>query len=89
MLQPILDFPVLKNTLVYALSVANECVEGGLKNLTENQDLSSLKIYLSGGDYLSVSQSHAGIEYFKQHGAKNITISVLILNRLWFWAEVI
>lgn len=45
------------------------------RNLPEDQDLSSLKIYLSGGDYLSVSQSHAGIEYFKKHGAKNITIS--------------
>lgn len=42
--------------------------------LPKDQDLSSLKIYLSGGDYLSVSQSHDGIEYFKQHGA-NATIS--------------
>lgn len=45
------------------------------RNLPKDQDLSSLKIYLSGGDYLSVSQSHAGIDYFKSHGAKNITIS--------------
>ena len=29
------------------------------RNLPKDQDLSSLKIYLSGGDYLSVSQSHA------------------------------
>lgn len=39
LLQPLLDFPVLKNTLIYALSVANESIEGGLKNLTENPDL--------------------------------------------------
>lgn len=45
------------------------------RNLPKDQDLSSLKIYLSGGDYLSVSQSHAGIEYFKEHGAKDVTIS--------------
>lgn len=45
------------------------------RNLPKDQDLSSLKIYLSGGDYLSVSQSHAGIDYFKSHGAKDITIS--------------
>ncbi len=44
------------------------------RNLPDLQDLSSLKIYLSGGDYLSVNQSHDGIEYFKRHGA-NATIS--------------
>ena len=44
------------------------------RNLPKDQDLSNLKIYLSGGDYLSVSQSHDAIEYFKQHGA-NATIS--------------
>lgn len=45
------------------------------RNLPKDQDLSSLKIYLSGGDYLSVQQSVEGIDYFMKHGAKNITIS--------------
>lgn len=44
------------------------------KYLPKEQKLSGLKIYLSGGDYLSVSQSHAGINFFKEHGA-NATIS--------------
>lgn len=39
------------------------------RNLPDDQDLSGLKIYLSGGDFLSVSQSHDAIEYFKKHGA--------------------
>lgn len=44
------------------------------KYLPKEQKLNGLKIYLSGGDYLSVSQSHAGINFFKEHGA-NATIS--------------
>ena len=44
------------------------------RNLPKEQDLSGLKIYLSGGDYLSVSQSHDAIAYFKEHGA-DTTIS--------------
>lgn len=45
------------------------------KYLPKEQKLPGLKIYLSGGDYLSVSQSHDAIDFFKGHGAKNITIS--------------
>ena len=44
------------------------------RNLPKDQKLSRLKIYLSGGDYLSVNQSHSAIEFFKEHGA-NATIS--------------
>ena len=44
------------------------------RNLPKDQKLSGLKIYLSGGDYLSVNQSHSAIEFFKEHGA-NTTIS--------------
>lgn len=44
------------------------------RNLPHDQKLTGLKIYLSGGDYLSVNQSHAAIEFFKEHGA-NTTIS--------------
>ena len=44
------------------------------RNLPKDQKIPGLKIYLSGGDYLSVNQSHAAIEFFKEHGA-NATIS--------------
>ena len=44
------------------------------RNLPKDQKIPGLKIYLSGGDYLSVNQSHAAIEFFKEHGA-NTTIS--------------
>lgn len=44
------------------------------KYLPEDQMIPSLKIYLSGGDFLSVSQSLDAIEFFKKHGA-NTTIS--------------
>lgn len=44
------------------------------RNLPKDQTIPELKIYLSGGDYLSVNQSHSAIEFFKEHGA-NATIS--------------
>ena len=44
------------------------------RNLPDNLMIPSLKIYLSGGDYLSVSQSHDAISYFQRHGA-DVTIS--------------
>lgn len=39
------------------------------RNLPKDQKLTGLKIYLSGGDYLSVSQSKDAIKYFEEHGA--------------------
>ena len=44
------------------------------RNVPKDQKLTGLKLYLSGGDYLSVSQSHDAIRYFKEHGA-DVTIS--------------
>ncbi len=43
------------------------------KYLPKEQDLSSLKTYLSGGDFLSVQQSHDAIDFFKSHNA-NVSI---------------
>lgn len=40
------------------------------RNIKENQDLSSLNMFVSGGDFLSVEQSKSGIEFFKKHNAK-------------------
>lgn len=42
--------------------------------LPKEQQIPGLKIYLSGGDYLSVNQSHSAIKFFKEHGAET-TIS--------------
>ena len=40
------------------------------RNIKENQDLSSLNMFVSGGDFLSVEQSKSGIEFFDKHNAK-------------------
>lgn len=39
------------------------------RNIPEEMDLSSVEMFVSGGDFLSVSQSMDGINFFKQHGA--------------------
>ena len=39
------------------------------RNISSDLDCSSLGMFVSGGDYLSESQSREGIEFFKQHGA--------------------
>ena len=40
------------------------------RNLTDDMDLSSLKVFVSGGDFLSASQSESGTRFFKKHGAE-------------------
>lgn len=40
------------------------------RNLPEDMKLPSLKMFVSGGDFLSPSQSQSGIEFFKKHGAE-------------------
>ena len=39
------------------------------RNLPPDADLSSLKIFISGGDFLSPSQSESGRQFFKEHHA--------------------
>ena len=39
------------------------------RNTKENQDLSSIHTFVSGGDFLSVQNAESGIEFFKKHGA--------------------
>lgn len=39
------------------------------RNIDPNLDCSSLQMFVSGGDFLSESQSRGAIEFFKQHGA--------------------
>ena len=39
------------------------------KNLPNEQNCSGLKIFISGGDFLSEKKSREGVEFFKSHGA--------------------
>lgn len=39
------------------------------RNIDPNLDCSSLEMFVSGGDFLSESQSRSGIEFFKEHNA--------------------
>lgn len=40
-----------------------------MNNVKEDQDLSSVTTYISGGDFLPINQYEKGIEFFKSHGA--------------------
>lgn len=40
------------------------------RNIKPEQDLSSVQMFVSGGDFLSVTQSQDGIAFFNEHGAK-------------------
>jgi acyl-coenzyme A synthetase/AMP-(fatty) acid ligase len=43
-----------------------------MKNVPENQDLSSISQFVSGGDFLTPSHSKLGKDFFEQHGAHNV-----------------
>lgn len=45
-----------------------------IRNVPEDMDLSSVGFFLSGGDFLSVSNYNRGKEFFKNHNAKDMTI---------------
>lgn len=45
-----------------------------MKNVLENQDLSSITTFISGGDFLTPTHSTRGKEFFKSRGAKNVEI---------------
>jgi acyl-coenzyme A synthetase/AMP-(fatty) acid ligase len=40
-----------------------------MKNVNDNQDLSSIKTFISGGDFMTESHAQAGIDFFKEHNA--------------------
>lgn len=44
------------------------------RNAMDDLDLSSVHTFISGGDFLSPSQSQDGKEFFKSHGSQNIEI---------------
>ena len=43
------------------------------RNVNENDDLSSIHTFISGGDFLTPSQNEIGVEFFREHNA-NVTI---------------
>ena len=42
------------------------------RNVKDSDDLSSIHTFVSGGDFLTVNQNKAGVEFFKNHGAETI-----------------
>lgn len=42
------------------------------RNVKDSDDLSSIHTFVSGGDFLTVSQNKAGVEFFRKHGAETI-----------------
>ena len=42
------------------------------RNVKDSDDLSSIHTFVSGGDFLTVSQNKAGVEFFRKHGVETI-----------------
>lgn len=70
-----------KDTISYYLQKNPNIIFGSpalldliMKNIPDNQDLSSIKTYISGGDFLSPSHAKRGLAFFKKHGAINVEI---------------
>lgn len=42
------------------------------RNAKDSDDLSSIHTFVSGGDFLTVSQNKAGVEFFRKHGTETI-----------------
>ena len=42
------------------------------RNVKDSDDLSSIHTFVSDGDFLTVSQNKAGVEFFRKHGAETI-----------------
>lgn len=68
-----------KDTINYYMKKSPNIIFGSpalldliMKNVPENQDLSSIMTYISGGDFLSPSHSERGKSFFASHGAKNV-----------------
>lgn len=43
-----------------------------MKNIPQEQDLSSITTFISGGDFLTPAHSQRGKQFFEAHGAKNV-----------------
>lgn len=70
-----------KDTISYYLKKNPNIIFGSpalldliMKNVSEDQDLSSITTFISGGDFLTPSHSTRGKEFFKARGAENVEI---------------
>lgn len=70
-----------KDTIVYAYEKNPNIVFGSpaaldmtMKYIPKGQDLSSVQIYVSGGDFLPMSQAINATEFFEEHGARNVEV---------------
>lgn len=70
---------ISKDTVCYYLKKEPNIIFGSpalldliMKNVPENQDLSSITTYISGGDFLTPTHSKIGSEFFEKHGAYNV-----------------
>ena len=72
---------ISKYTINYYLSKKPNIIFGSpallnliMKNSFENQDLSSISTFISGGDFLTPNLSKKGKDFFELHGAKDVEI---------------
>lgn len=72
---------ISKDTISYYLKKNPNLIFGSpalldliMKNVPDNQDLSSINTFVSGGDFLTPSHAKEGHEFFKKHNAKNVSI---------------
>lgn len=70
-----------KNTIEYYYKKEPNIIFGSpalldltMKNISENQDLSFITHFISGGDFLTTSHAKRANEFFEKHGATNIEI---------------
>lgn len=77
----ILASDISKDTISYHLSKEPNIIFGSpalldliINNVPQNQDLSFIKQFISGGDFLTPSHYSRGKEFFKQHGACSVEI---------------
>lgn len=68
-----------KDTISYYLKKQPNIIFGSpalldliMKNIPENQDLSSIMTFISGGDFLTPNHSKRGKDFFEKHGAINV-----------------
>lgn len=72
---------ISKNTINYYLNKKPNIIFGSpalldliMRNAVENQDLSSITTFVSGGDFLTPNHLNMGKSFFEAHGAKNVEI---------------
>ncbi|MBQ2910562.1 MAG: acyl--CoA ligase [Bacilli bacterium] len=72
---------VNKDTIAYYYAKEPNIVFGSpalldltMRNIPEDQDLSSVELFISGGDFLSEAHAKRATDFFERHGAINIEV---------------